>query len=119
MQRASGGLLRTALALATLACVSSLYEDQVMPVPAPRRCVLYAPSRHACALGSANACSRPLTGVAAGPQVGVNDFHMANLGDLTTAQFHPDTQRKRIYFSTVSCRARARRALPARTLSAS
>jgi hypothetical protein len=44
---------------------------------------------------------------------------MANLGDLTTAQFHPDTQRKRIYFSTVSCRARARRALPARTLSAS
>jgi hypothetical protein len=43
MQRASGGLLRTALALATLACVSSLYEDQVMPVPAPRRCVLMLP----------------------------------------------------------------------------
>jgi len=40
-------------------------------------------------------------GRAAG-QVGVNDFHLANLGELTTAQFHPDTQRKRIYFSTVS-----------------
>lgn len=40
MQRASGGLLRTALALATLACVSSLYEDQVMPVPPAAACFM-------------------------------------------------------------------------------
>ena len=26
---------------------------------------------------------------------------MANIGDIKTAQFHPDTQRKRLYFSTV------------------
>jgi len=41
-------------------------------------------------------------GVSLPRQVGVNDFHLANIGDVNTASFHADTQRKRVYFSTVS-----------------
>ena len=36
-------------------------------------------------------------------QVGVNDFHLENIGNVKSAKFHADTQRKRVYFSTVSC----------------
>jgi len=52
--------MRLVVLLATIVCVSSLYEDQV----------------------------------------GVNDFHLANIGDVKSASFHADTQRKRVYFST-------------------
>jgi len=129
--RARAGL-RVAAWLATLACVSSLYEDQVLPVP-PLACPPAAAmeareafserARHGagqrppwtCAHppphlenrrhgeGVVLACSRN-HGPALPPlrQVGKNDFHLENIGDLTTAQFHPDTQRKRLYFATVS-----------------
>jgi hypothetical protein len=42
MRVSRGGSLRVALVLAAIACVSSLYEDQVMPALRAWRCVLGA-----------------------------------------------------------------------------
>ena len=33
--------------------------------------------------------------------MGVNDFHLENIGDVTVARFGTDTQRKRLHFATV------------------
>ena len=36
--------------------------------------------------------------------MGVNDFHLENIGDVTVARFSTDTQRKRLHFATVRAR---------------
>eukprot|EP00961_Rhodomonas_salina_P140274 1887691-Rhodomonas_salina.1 len=33
-------------------------------------------------------------------QAGINDFILENVGKIKAAKFHPDAQRRRLYFST-------------------
>jgi hypothetical protein len=106
----AAAVMRGTIWIAMVVCVSSLYEDQVLS----RLGLLLA----AHSFRGRHAPRAPLLLVllpcrmsgwrradGTNPrQVGKNDFHMANIGDIKTAQFHPDTQRKRLYFSTVRAR---------------
>jgi hypothetical protein len=40
-------------------------------------------------------------------QVGINDFHLENIGEIKIARFSADTARKRLYFGTVRSRDKA------------